>query len=77
MGSKSGTGSFKGIKGFPSGFDFVIASQVNKELAFLSLDSTLNKLSTSHSSGQEDLMETSSLAEGTGSSGNALRSALR
>ena len=38
VGSESGTGSFKGVKGFPSGFDFVIPFSMNKELAFLAID---------------------------------------
>ena len=44
VGSESGTGSFKGVKRFPSGFDFVIAIPMNKELAFLSIDSILENL---------------------------------
>ena len=39
VGFEGGTGSFKGVKGFPSGLDFVIAFSMNKELAFLSIDS--------------------------------------
>ena len=41
VGSESGTGSFKGVKRFPSGFNIVIAFSVNKELAFLAIDSIL------------------------------------
>ena len=41
VGSEGGTGSFKSIKRFPSGFDFVIAFPMNKELAFLAIDSIL------------------------------------
>ena len=44
VGSESGTGSFKGVKGFPSGFDFIIAFPINKELAFLAIDSILENL---------------------------------
>ena len=40
VGSESSIGSFKGVKGFPSGFDFVIAFPMNKELAFLVIEST-------------------------------------
>ena len=39
VGSEGGNGSFKGVKRFPSGFDFVIGFPVNKELAFLAIDS--------------------------------------
>ena len=39
VGSEGGTGSFKGVKGFPSSFDFVIAFPMNKELAFLAINS--------------------------------------
>ena len=38
VGSEGSTGSFKGVKGFPSGLDFVIAISMNKELAFLAID---------------------------------------
>ena len=41
VGSDGGTGSFKGVKRFPSGFDFVIAFSINKELAFLAIDPIL------------------------------------
>ena len=44
VGSEGGTGSFKGVKGFPSSFDFVIAFPINKELAFLAIDSVLENL---------------------------------
>ena len=44
VGSESGTGFFKGIKVFPSGFDFVIAYPMDKELAFLAIDSILETL---------------------------------
>ena len=75
--SESGTGSFKGVKGFPSSFDFVIAFPVDKELAFLAIDSILENLSTSHSSCPEASMVTGSLEAGSGSPGKALRSGLR
>ena len=39
VGSEGGTGSFKDVKGLPSGFDFVIAFLVDKQLAFLPIDS--------------------------------------
>ena len=39
VGSECGTGSFKDVKGFPSSFDFVIAFPMDKELAFLAIDS--------------------------------------
>ena len=38
VGSEVGTGSFQGVKRFPSGLDFVIAFPMNKELAFLAID---------------------------------------
>ena len=41
VGSESCTGSFKGVKRFPSCFDFVIAFPMDKELAFLAIDSIL------------------------------------
>ena len=44
VGSESGTGSFKGVKRFPRGFDFVIAFPMNKELAFLAIDSIFENL---------------------------------
>ena len=44
VGSEGGTGSFKGVKGFPSSFDFVIAFPMNKELTFLAIDSILENL---------------------------------
>ena len=44
VGSEGGTGSFKGVKGFPSSFDFVIAFPMNKELAFLAIDSIFENL---------------------------------
>ena len=44
VGSESGTGSFKGVKKFPSGFDFIISFPMNKELMFLAIDSILENL---------------------------------
>ena len=44
VGSESGTGFFKGVKGFPSGFDFIIAFPINKELGFLAVDSIFENL---------------------------------
>ena len=44
VGSAGGTCFLKGVKGFPSGFDFVIAFPINKELAFLAIDSILEIL---------------------------------
>ena len=44
VGSESGTGFFKGVKGFPSVFDFVIAFPMDKELAFLAIDSIFENL---------------------------------
>ena len=44
VGPKGGAGSFKDIKGFPSCFDFVIAFPMDKELAFLSIDSIFEDL---------------------------------
>ena len=44
VGSEGGTGSFKNVKGFPSGFDFIIAIPMNKELAFLAIDLILENL---------------------------------
>ena len=44
VGSEGGTGSFKDLKGFPSGFDFVITFPVDEELAFLAIDSILKHL---------------------------------
>jgi len=39
LSSKGSTGSFKHIERFPSSFNFVIAFSMDKEFAFLSLDS--------------------------------------
>ena len=44
VGSEGCTGSFKGVKGFPSGFNFVIAFPMDKELAFLAIDSIFENL---------------------------------
>ena len=41
--SEGGTGSFKGIKRFPSCFDFVRTFLVNEEVAFLAIDPILEK----------------------------------
>ena len=72
------TGSFKGFLGFLSSFDFVIAFPINKELAFLPIDSIFRKtFSTSHSSWPEALMVIGSLKAGSGSPWKALRSGVR
>ena len=44
VGSEGGTGCLMGVEGFPSSFDFVIAFPMNKELAFLAMDSIFENL---------------------------------
>ena len=44
VGSEGGTGPFKSVKGFSSSFDFVIAFPMDKELAFLAIDSIFENL---------------------------------
>ena len=44
VGSEGSTGSFKGIEGFLTSFDLVIAFPVDQELAFLVIDSILENL---------------------------------